>query len=78
MKRTSQFGVFACNLTKEYMMFVSFTVTMGFFDDILIPPESLQQPAKLYPALIYFHGMKLCLFFLILLKEALLDESLMS
>lgn len=25
------------------------TVTMGFFDDILIPPESLQQPAKLYP-----------------------------
>lgn len=22
---------------------------MGFFDDILIPPESLQQPAKLYP-----------------------------
>ncbi|MED6257740.1 DNA-directed RNA polymerase III subunit RPC8 [Ataeniobius toweri] len=23
-----------------------FTVTMGFFDDILIPPESLQQPAK--------------------------------
>lgn len=33
-------------------MFVSFTVTMGFFDDILIPPESLQQPAKLYPALI--------------------------
>lgn len=28
-----------------------FTVTMGFFDDILIPPESLQQPAKLYPDL---------------------------
>ncbi|KAG7216257.1 hypothetical protein INR49_029109 [Caranx melampygus] len=26
-------------------------VTMGFFDDILIPPESLQQPAKLYPEL---------------------------
>lgn len=26
-----------------------FSVTMGFFDDILIPPESLQQPAKLYP-----------------------------
>ncbi|KAI4901239.1 hypothetical protein NFI96_017760 [Prochilodus magdalenae] len=25
-------------------------VTLGFFDDILIPPESLQQPAKLYPA----------------------------
>ncbi len=28
-----------------------FAVTMGFFDDILIPPESLQQPAKLYPDL---------------------------
>lgn len=26
---------------------------MGFFDDILIPPESLQQPAKLYPHLKY-------------------------
>ncbi|KAH0505474.1 DNA-directed RNA polymerase III subunit RPC8 [Microtus ochrogaster] len=24
-------------------------VSLGFFDDILIPPESLQQPAKLYP-----------------------------
>lgn len=26
-----------------------FPVSLGFFDDILIPPESLQQPAKLYP-----------------------------
>nr|XP_040133383.1 DNA-directed RNA polymerase III subunit RPC8 isoform X1 [Ictidomys tridecemlineatus] len=25
-------------------------VSLGFFDDILIPPESLQQPAKLYPS----------------------------
>lgn len=25
------------------------TVSIGFFDDIVIPPESLQQPAKLYP-----------------------------
>lgn len=24
-------------------------VSLGFFDDILIPPEALQQPAKLYP-----------------------------
>ncbi|PIO31602.1 hypothetical protein AB205_0102750, partial [Aquarana catesbeiana] len=24
-------------------------VSLGFFDDIVIPPESLQQPAKLYP-----------------------------
>nr|XP_054101292.1 DNA-directed RNA polymerase III subunit RPC8 isoform X1 [Callithrix jacchus] len=24
-------------------------VSLDFFDDILIPPESLQQPAKLYP-----------------------------
>uniref|UniRef100_A0A7N4PKS4 DNA-directed RNA polymerase subunit n=1 Tax=Sarcophilus harrisii TaxID=9305 RepID=A0A7N4PKS4_SARHA len=27
-------------------------VSLGFFDDILIPPESLQQPAKLYPSCI--------------------------
>lgn len=26
------------------------TVSLGFFEDILIPPESLQQPAKLYPS----------------------------
>lgn len=31
------------------------TVSIGFFDDIVIPPESLQQPAKLYP-LITFHN----------------------
>lgn len=28
---------------------LSLPVSLGFFDDILIPPESLQQPAKLYP-----------------------------
>ncbi len=28
---------------------VDSAVSLGFFDDIIIPPESLQQPAKLYP-----------------------------
>lgn len=50
---------------------------MGFFDDILIPPESLQQPAKLYPALKYFHDINE-VFFSNLTEKALLDESLRS
>lgn len=29
------------------------TVSIGFFDDIVIPPESLQQPAKLYPLITF-------------------------
>lgn len=69
LKRTSQFSILALNLSHEYMIFVSFTVTMGFFDDILIPPESLQQPAKLYPALMYFHDIKWRLFFSSYLKK---------
>lgn len=28
-------------------------VSIGFFDDIVIPPESLQQPAKLYPLITF-------------------------
>lgn len=28
-------------------------VSLGFFDDIVIPPESLQQPAKLYPLITF-------------------------
>ncbi|XP_061306709.1 DNA-directed RNA polymerase III subunit RPC8 isoform X1 [Pezoporus occidentalis] len=28
-------------------------VSVGFFDDIVIPPESLQQPAKLYPLITF-------------------------
>lgn len=35
---------------------------MGFFDDILIPPESLQQPAKLYPDIRFceLHKVQVC------------------
>lgn len=38
-------------LVNNQFMCVDSTVSLGFFDDIIIPPESLQQPAKLYPEL---------------------------
>ncbi len=39
-------------LTESYYVYRSVylaTVTLGFFDDILIPHQSLQHPKRLYP-----------------------------
>lgn len=50
-----------------------FTVSLGFFDDIVIPPESLQQPAKLYPAqwCVFVYFLPMCIFDNLLLKAEL-------
>lgn len=48
------YGTCGTVVNTDFTWYLCVSVTMGFFDDILIPPESLQQPAKLYPDLMCF------------------------
>ena len=40
-----------CNCEFLHALFFFLLVSLGFFDDILIPHHSLQHPKRLYPTL---------------------------